>query len=76
MSSQDPPTCPRALQPKSKRSPTIAVKLLVDGVNWQLRSFSRQVQAAKLGVGGSVVDAAKTSLSAGQEGYVLAPAED
>jgi len=68
MSLHDPPACARRLQPTSKSCPTMAVKLLVAGVNWQLKLFSRQLHAGSFGVGGRVVDAPNAALEAGQDG--------
>jgi ABC-type molybdate transport system substrate-binding protein len=48
----------------------------VAGVNRQLKAFSRQLQAASLGVGGSVAEARKVSDEAAHEGYVAADADD
>ena len=45
-------------------------------VNRQLRAFSRQLQAASLGVGGSVEEARKVSDEAGHEGYAAAATDD
>lgn len=43
-------------------------------MNWQLKLFSRQLQAARLGVGGKVVEASIVEFCCGQEGYAVDPA--
>ena len=76
MSAQLPPTPPRDEHPKSRREPTIAVVLLVLGVNKQLKMPSKHVQASSLGVGGSEVDASQVELLGGQLGNWVLPADD
>jgi len=44
-------------------------------VKTQESVLSKQLQAARLGVGGSVVEATNSSLLAGQAGYFVVPAE-
>lgn len=63
-----PPFPPKREQALSKSTPTIAVTLLVTGVNRQLKLFSTQLHALLLGVGGRVGDARNTELLAGQAG--------
>lgn len=74
MSSQFPPWAPRSEHAVLMSVPTMADVLEVVGVNWQLRAFSRQLHAASLGVGGSVVDALNVEFSDGQPGYAVDPA--
>ena len=63
-----PPFDPNREQPESKSAPTMAVKLLVAGVNRQLKLILTQLHALLLGVGGRVGDARNTELLAGQVG--------
>ena len=75
MSLQEPPDCPRRLQAVSNNCPIMAVVLVVWGVNWQLRDFSRHAQSASLGVGGRFVEARSVAFWVGQLGKLVLPAE-
>ena len=68
MSLQFPLFSPRSEQPVSRSAPTIALVFDVLGVNWQLRMFSKQLHAASLGVGGSVLDASHVEFCGGHDG--------